>query len=182
MAMALGSFASRVIATAVVAQDGTGDFTTIQAAVNSLPSTGGVVYIKEGTYIISTAITWTQDNIAIIGGGNGTLVRADANIAMISVGGPNAIIDRLRLNGNVQATSGISIGRNQGNIYITNCTIERINGPGVSIAGANNFPRIHNCYIFDNKSHGIHIAGGDDTIIMGNFIYDNWGHGIFIEA
>ncbi len=34
----------------LVASDGTGNYSTVQAAVNALPATGGSVYIKPGTY------------------------------------------------------------------------------------------------------------------------------------
>jgi len=69
MAMAGGSFASRVVATRVVATDGTGDFTDIQSAIDDLPSGGGVVYVKEGTYAITSAITITSSNVGLIGAG-----------------------------------------------------------------------------------------------------------------
>jgi len=74
MTMALGSFASRVVATKVVATDGTGDFTDIQSAIDDLPSTGGVVYIKEGTYDISTGLTITTANVALIGAGKASQI------------------------------------------------------------------------------------------------------------
>ena len=60
MAMGAGGFSSRVVATAVVATDGTGDFTDIPAAIASLPAGGGVVYVKEGTYTIGSAIVITK--------------------------------------------------------------------------------------------------------------------------
>ncbi len=74
MAMGAGGFASRVVATAVVATDGTGDFTDIPAAIASLPAGGGVVYIKEGLYIIAASIAITKANTSLIGDGKSTII------------------------------------------------------------------------------------------------------------
>jgi pectin methylesterase-like acyl-CoA thioesterase/sugar lactone lactonase YvrE len=48
----------------LVAADGTGNFTSVQAAVNGLPS-GGSIYIKPGTYTGNIAVV--QPNVAIRG-------------------------------------------------------------------------------------------------------------------
>jgi sugar lactone lactonase YvrE len=56
----------------LVAADGTGNFSSVQAAVNALPA-GGSVYIKPGTY--SGSITVVQPNLALRGlGGDPTKV------------------------------------------------------------------------------------------------------------
>jgi pectin methylesterase-like acyl-CoA thioesterase len=57
----------------LVAGDGTGNFTTVQSAVNALPSTGGSVYIKPGTY--NGFITVVTSNVSLRGlGGDPTQV------------------------------------------------------------------------------------------------------------
>jgi pectin methylesterase-like acyl-CoA thioesterase len=56
----------------LVASDGTGNYTTVQAAVNALPS-GGSIYIKPGTY--NGFVTVVQPNISLRGlGGDPTKV------------------------------------------------------------------------------------------------------------
>ncbi len=56
-----------------VAADGTGNYTTVQAAVNALGATGGSVYIKPGTY--NGFVTVVQPNVALRGlGGDPTAV------------------------------------------------------------------------------------------------------------
>jgi pectin methylesterase-like acyl-CoA thioesterase len=56
----------------LVASDGTGNYTSVQAAVNALP-TGGSVYIKPGTY--NGFVTVVQPNVALRGlGGDPTKV------------------------------------------------------------------------------------------------------------
>jgi polygalacturonase/sugar lactone lactonase YvrE len=56
----------------LVASDGTGNYTSVQAAINALPN-GGSVYIKPGTY--TGSLTVVQPNIALRGlGGDPTKV------------------------------------------------------------------------------------------------------------
>ena len=74
MAMNLGSFAGRVIATRVVATDGSGDFTDIQDAIDDLPASGGAIWIKEGTYTLTNLLT-ISSNTTLIGGGNATIIK-----------------------------------------------------------------------------------------------------------
>lgn len=50
----------------IVAQDGTGDFESIQEALDNLASTGGTVFIKEGTYAENLTLS---SNIALVGQG-----------------------------------------------------------------------------------------------------------------
>jgi pectin methylesterase-like acyl-CoA thioesterase len=57
----------------LVAADGTGNFTGVQAAVNALPATGGSIYIKPGTYTGDVAVV--QPNVSLRGlGGDPTQV------------------------------------------------------------------------------------------------------------
>ncbi len=59
--------------TAIVApstESGKGNYyTDIQSAIDSLPSSGGVVFIKPGTYEITSTITITKHFVALIGSG-----------------------------------------------------------------------------------------------------------------
>ena len=63
--------ASPVVTTVVVAKDGSGDFTTIQAAVNSLrsfkPEGRSCVYIKKGVYEEKVLIHSHKAEISLIG-------------------------------------------------------------------------------------------------------------------
>jgi polygalacturonase len=57
------------------------DFTDIQTAINALPPTGGKVFVKAGTYVISKTIQIKQSNVHIQGEGMGiTNIVADATM------------------------------------------------------------------------------------------------------
>lgn len=61
--------------TATVDSSGSGQYTDIQTAISAvLAAGGGCVYIREGTYLISTAIT-LGNNLAIMGSGPATIVK-----------------------------------------------------------------------------------------------------------
>ena len=62
------------VATVIVATDGSGNFEDIQSAINDLPSKGGVVYIKEGTYEITTPISITKSTVTVRGAGKSTII------------------------------------------------------------------------------------------------------------
>ena len=89
----------KVVSTKVVALDGSGDFDNIQAAIDSLPSGGGVVYIKDGTFSNSSSITFPNDNIALIGSGAATIITtATNNLTLIDSNGKDAIfIERIHI-------------------------------------------------------------------------------------
>lgn len=68
----------------VVAQDGSGNFTTIGAAVAAAPNnlaTRFVIYIKAGAYFENVDVAKNKKNLMFIGDGIGkTLVKADRNV------------------------------------------------------------------------------------------------------
>jgi len=106
MAMARGSFARQVVPYLIVAQDGSGDFTDIQTAIDSLPSVGGAILAKAGTYEISTALTIKIDNVNLEGVGKGTIIKTTAATSAFDIqtaaGGVvnNTIIKKLFIDGN----------------------------------------------------------------------------------
>jgi len=62
----------RYESTFVVSLDSTkGDFTSLQAALNALPTSGGKVFVKAGVYPITGTIEITQSNVHIQGEGMG---------------------------------------------------------------------------------------------------------------
>lgn len=87
-------------ATIIVAADGTGDFETIQEAINSIENSGGFVQLKEGTFTISSTIT-IPGNISLRGVGNRTIIKAsnESLETLINITGGNVEISALQLEG-----------------------------------------------------------------------------------
>lgn len=124
-------------ATVVVALDGSGDANNLQEAINMLPSTGGVIYMKEGTYFVPTQITITKSNVAIIGAGAATILRETTNniVMLYATGKNNLKIEGLYFDGN-------GYGNGYG-IRLTNCTLSKI----------------ISCWFYDTGDEAIYVDG-----------------------
>lgn len=174
MAMGMQHYVGRAVATKIVAVDGTGDFTDIQKAINALPSTGGVVYIKEGTYTISSSITFPHDNISLFGSGKSTIIYLanNSDCTMINIQHTNSTIKDVSLDGNKtnqsSNTAGISINANYG--IVENCFLNNIGGRGINLYGDN--AKITNNLITNSGYGGLHITT-NNSVILGNTSKNN---------
>ncbi|MBA7686907.1 hypothetical protein ES703_95367 [subsurface metagenome] len=72
--------------------DGTADQVQINAAIDSLPATGGVVKLMDGTFNITAQITIDVNNTSIIGCGKNTIIRTNANHTMIFGNGLSGLV------------------------------------------------------------------------------------------
>ncbi|MQL73736.1 hypothetical protein Taro_006063 [Colocasia esculenta] len=76
--------ADAIEADAVVALDGSGNFTTVQAAVDSAPNKGTaryVIYVKQGTYDEIVRLGSSKTNVMIVGDGmNKTIITGSLNV------------------------------------------------------------------------------------------------------
>ncbi|KAJ3676125.1 hypothetical protein LUZ60_003537 [Juncus effusus] len=76
--------ASNITADLIVAKDGTGNFTTVSAAVAAAPSkskTRFVIYIKAGAYLENVEVGKSQLNLMFVGDGIGkTVIKASRNV------------------------------------------------------------------------------------------------------
>lgn len=176
MAMSFGSFASRVVATRVVALDGTGDFTDIQTAINDLPAGGGVVYVREGTYTITSSITFPNANISLVGAGKSTKIQTTANTPLISIGQDAITIEKLYLYGAGTGNSdnhGITLDASSTNCFISNNWIENMGDRVIEIGvTGSSFVIIIGNHIVNNFGNGIHGASSSDVIVVNNVITD----------
>ena len=72
--MAAVAATGRAAAEIVVARDGSGDFTTVQAAVNSLPVDGGSIGIRPGRYEEKVTIAGAHVHLRGLGAGPSEVV------------------------------------------------------------------------------------------------------------
>ena len=143
--------------------DGTDDHVEIQRAIDNLPSGGGSVYLREGTYSIGATIN-LNNNVALIGAGAGTLLYLENNVNDDVIYGillDNLLIANLRIDGN--GSNNIS---SEG-IYISVSWKLRIEGTW-----------IQNCY-YD----GIYLETCYYSIVINNILDGNLtGDGIFSDS
>ncbi|GAI06160.1 unnamed protein product, partial [marine sediment metagenome] len=147
MPMSFGGVSKKVVATKIVAVDGTGDFTDIQTAVNALPAGGGVVYVKEGTYTITTAISITSDNVSIIGAGKSTKIQTTADISLI----------------HADTVLGIFIEK----VWIHGSGAGNLNNKGIYFENVSN-SSVTDCWFDNIGTYGIHCEGGNTNYFSGN--------------
>lgn len=191
------------VGTVVVAADGSGQFTDIQDGIDALPAAGGVVYVKEGTYTITVALTFAVNNTAVIGSGKGTKIVAGGACppgGVFYISNRSGIIIRdLWIDADNQCNFGVFFS-NVDESYITGLWIENTVASGIAMAGTthdisistcyihdcgadginalNSNIRISDCSIYSNAGDGIEFANADNSLIMGNFIHTNGANGI----
>jgi len=132
---------------------GTNDHTILNNAITALPSTGGKIIIREGTYNLGGSINVNKNNITLEGMDDSTVLKATTSITnvtsgIINLSGSNCKIKYLRLTND----SGINVDKG---IFISG-SYNTITGNTCSNSGDNNF------------SCGIYITGGNNNTITGN--------------
>lgn len=115
-------------ATLIVATDDSGQFNSIQEAIDDLPPEGGKIVIKNGTY--TETFTINKSNVTIEGSGAGTIISQSGGATAITI--PDGIsriqIKNLRITG---GANGIRFVTNNENCLVTECFFETLTGSGV---------------------------------------------------
>lgn len=174
------------VATKIVAADGSGDYTSIQAGIDALPSSGSVLYIKEGIYEITSMILINgKNNISVIGAGKGTIIKVanGANVhALRTIFSDNVYFTNFTIDGNkLNQTSTVDglylVGEN---IVIENLYIKNVRGNGISLFSTTEKHRILNNHIYSCAQSGIRLMGGKHCI-LGNITSDHSLAGIELQ-
>jgi len=173
--------------TATVALDGTGDFANIQEAIDALPNAGGVVYIKEGTYVLSVSIEINKDNVTLIGAGIATVLDGAGNggdmVAINISGKSNIILNNFKILGRTGGffadQRGIKIV-NPTDINIDSLWITGGRFHGIDIQGTAGKVTVTNCHIYSQVGMGIYCTAGSNNIISNNQIYSNGDDGVYL--
>ena len=95
-------------ATVVVSLDGSGDTDSVQEGIDMLPDTGGVVFIKEGTYNLQEKIILTKSNVEITGTGDGSILKRTDDILEIGDGTNTYVGNKIE---NIQLDGGQTFGK-----------------------------------------------------------------------
>ena len=138
--------------------DGTADDVEINAAISSLPSTGGAVLILDGTYNITAAISINKPNTTISGNGSSTILKrmwdSSTYEGVINITATNGgcIVEKLQINGN-------------------NSNYESFNNAGIRISSSDNNTIIEN--ICNNNNTGIYLSGAENNTVTGNICNNN---------
>jgi len=153
---------------------GTDDSTTsIVAAYNSLPAAGGCIYLPQGTYKVSTSITFTKPILFIGDGVNATILQTNsATNDVIVLDNAYCQVEKIGFTSSVTRTAGSYI------LVTKNCSVSRIRDfnmvgafAGITCVCANTI-WIETGQIFDTIANGYGIQFiGDGVTGAGNDLY-----------
>jgi parallel beta-helix repeat protein len=176
------TMADKVIATKLVAADGTGDFTSIQDGIDALPAGGGMVFVKEGTYTLAAKLTIAKSNVVLAGQGPATIITlangVNDNVLEIGDGVANitdVIVTGLNIDGNKanqNAGNGIKILAVCDRISILGNKIQNCYGYGIYRDTEATYTRIEGNDISGSGSIHINLVSGDYGLITNNYLHD----------
>lgn len=159
---------SETVATKIVAADGSAEFTDIQQAIDALPASGGVVYIKEGTYVLTDKITVLKSNVTIRGAGRSTIIQGidDVNQKVFVLGSASVPVVRITIdNCQITGNSGFGISLIKGSSCIfQNCHLISLRTYGIYADDNSSGLMIFNCH-FHTMNYGVDIHANSATII-----------------
>ena len=167
--------------------DGIDDSGSINSAITSLNSTGGVVVLSDGEWTINTAIN-TSNNLSLIGSGRSTMLKASSgNISIIHVStDTNVTISNITFDG-VDSTNvdGVS-SDNSKNITITRNHFKNIGSYAVSLINTTKSWVTFNLSEQANDDHQDAaeirlLRGCNDNVIGWNKLMGADSVGIFIQ-
>jgi hypothetical protein len=169
--------AAPVARTIVVALDGSGDFTSIQQAVDSAKK-GETVFIKPGAYHQDLTIH-SKEKIKLVGAGvdQVTMLGRDDVVGVLHVGkwpyGATDIeISGLTINEHGGHALGIFNGKG--------ITLRRLRVNGMVFGQQVQDVRIEDCVIGGSETTGVQFADSQ-AVLVGNFIHDN-DHGVNVAG
>ncbi|MFW6172682.1 MAG: hypothetical protein ACOC5T_02955 [Elusimicrobiota bacterium] len=167
-------------ATIIVANDGTGDFETLQEAINTISNSGGYIQIKEGTFEVSTTIN-IPENISIRGAGNKTrFLRSGSITNIFQITGNNVEILNLTIEGTDTGGAGssqVGILMDESstilNQVIKNCEFKKL-GYGIKVKADSS---IISNNIFRQTLTGIEITKSFGALSLNSNLFDYFNGG-----
>ena len=114
-----------------------GEYSTIQGAIDGLPSVGGIIQIPSGTFVLTTGLTIpTGYPVHICGGGAATILNSVSAITMINADSTtNFVVSDLRFTGT--PTEALSVNGATRPV-LRDIRFELTSGTAIDAAGATN--------------------------------------------
>jgi hypothetical protein len=161
------------------------DYPSLQAAIDALPPTGGVVRIPAGTFEINQALRITQEDVLISGSGTATHIKNvnEAGLPAIEIESPQrkenpratrwrVAIQNLRVTGNEKSGDGI-LAHRVDEIFLHGVTSSYHGGHGIHLDQCYEDPRVCDCLLTYNKGAGLHLYVCHDIVVVGNQFEEN---------
>lgn len=170
------------------------DFPTIQAALDALPDSGGIVHLAPGTVEIREPLVLSTAETRLEGSGASTHLKnlnEEGKPALIlrsklMATDPKAKLWRvqlgnLRISGNEKSGDGI-LAEGIQEIFIHGISVDHHGGHGIALIDCYEDPRVSDSILTYNKKAGLFIDGGHDIVVNANHFEENQDALVCIDA
>jgi len=164
-----------------------GTHTTIQAAINALGTSGGVIYVAPGTYNECISIPANTTKLRIVGAGiKQTIIQCSTSgTAALTIGSgcKHIIVENLTIKHTLTDSGSHCVRATAGStedIYFHHVRCEG-GDHGMYFAYTKRL-WIHDCYIYDPNSYGIRVSDYEDIFIARNKIYSSGNTAIYVKS
>lgn len=161
-------------------------FPSLQAALDAVPGTGGLVQLPPGTFEIKQPLILKRGETRLVGTGAATHI-VNAN----EEGKPALILQHpdgdevkrneriwrvnlanFRITGNPKSGHGI-VAKQINEVFLQGVTVTHHGGDGIRLDHCYEDPRISDCLITYNKGIGLHLIGCHDIVVSANQFEEN---------
>jgi hypothetical protein len=137
------------------------DTAAIQAAINSLPSAGGTVYIPSGTYLIDPTKAINLRSYMLLS------MAADATLKAKTTSATRSYILKVSGRTNVEIAGGRLVGDRDTHHYVSGSTSEWNHGIGIN--GGSHIT-VRDSYVAKCAGDGVCLGGGTSDVIIANIV------------
>ncbi len=160
-------------------------YPTLQAALDALPATGGMVQLPAGKFEIAAPLVIGREDVLLVGQGTATQIvntNTSGEPALI-IRHPSYVDDKkqrlwrikladFRLIGNEKSGHGI-LAQGIQEIFIQGVTVSYHGGDGIRLDQCYEDPRVNDSLITYNKAAGLNLLGCHDIVVAGNQFEEN---------
>jgi hypothetical protein len=161
------------------------DFPSIQAALDALPATGGILRLPPGTVELREPLVLSTPETRIEGAGASTHLKnlnEEGQPALILrpkdyQANPRARLWRVqlgnfRLSGNEKSGDGV-LAQGIQEIFIHGLSVDNHGGNGIALIDCYEDPRVSDSILTYNKQAGLYIQAGHDIVVSANHFEEN---------
>lgn len=164
------------------------EFKSLQAALDAIPATGGIVLLPPGTFELTEPLRLQVGDVSLRGSGTATHLvnKNETGEPALLISHPeckDVKVDRklnlwrvhvtdLRITGNEKSGAGIE-ARQVNEIYIEGVTCSANGGDGIFLNHCYEDPRIADSLLTYNKKNGINLQGCHDIVVNANHFEEN---------
>lgn len=161
------------------------DYPSLQAALDALPASGGIVRLPAGTFEIAEPLRISRGDVVIEGAGTATHIknmntRGEPAVRIQPANlkeAPKTMLWRvkladLRITGQPESGHGIE-AININELFLSDITVSENGGDGVRMVNCLEDPRICNSLFTYNKATGVELVGCHDVVVSGDQFEEN---------